>query len=447
MIRSAAVAATLLADAFAVAIVAELIAAGYDTDKHAVPAWAICVVAVAGYAIPRFVEGYDLSPRRAYAITGGSGLLLIYFLVRLTIAHDVALWELGWIPDFLKHAQTTASEGGHALVAGLLLLYAWARSSLRAADDLEMETVPRTTAIPFAVVTIAMVLGAGSDRSGEIARAGAAFYVAAILALALSQLSLSGATFGDVRAGSTAGILLAGAAAVAAIGLVLIALVTTILGPVVGPVLSTSVEWTLTIILTPLAWLLSHLFEWLFHGNNPFPNLDQSAINRAQEAGQGDRGEESTAHRVGVFGMRIVALFAMAAITAAATTMFLRLRKRRGGVTDEGRESLAVGDIRRDFGSMLRSLFHRRNYRESGYATTEATRLYLEVLARAESAGHARPEGETASEFAPVLQDTFSSPVTDEITVAFEAARYGGHEPNARALEELRRRWLEESGR
>lgn len=447
MIRLAAIGATLLADAFAVAIVAELLAAGYDTDRHAVPAWAICIVAVAGYAIPRFVEGYDLSSRRAYAITGGGGLLLIYVMVRLTIAHDLALWELGWIPDFLQHAQTTAEKGGHALVAGLLLLYAWARSSLRAADDLEMESVPRTTAIPFAVVTVVMVLGAGSDRSGEIARAGAAFYVAAILALALSQLSLSGATFGDVRAGSTAGILLAGAAAVAAVGLVLIALVTTILGPIVGPVLSTSVEWTLTIILTPLAWLLSHVFEWLFHGNNPFPNLEQTTINRAQEAGQGDRGEESTVHRIGVFGMRILALVAMAAIAAAVTTMFLRLRKRRDVLSDDGRESLAVGDIRRDFGSMIRSLFHRRHYRESGYATTEATRLYLEVLARAESAGHARPEGETASEFLPVLHDTFSTPVTDEITHAFEAARYGRHEPDSRELEDLRRRWLQESGR
>ena len=55
------------------------------------------------------------------------------------------------------------------------------------------------------------------------------------------------------------------------------------------------------------------------------------------------------------------------------------------------------------------------------------------------------PNLETAREFAPELRITFASPVTDDITRAFEAARYAGREPDARAIEDLRRRWQHEA--
>jgi hypothetical protein len=44
-----------------------------------------------------------------------------------------------------------------------------------------------------------------------------------------------------------------------------------------------------------------------------------------------------------------------------------------------------------------------------------------------------------------VLNQTFATPVTDDITKAFEAARYAGREPDARTIEELRRRWHDKS--
>ncbi len=94
---------------------------------------------------------------------------------------------------------------------------------------------------------------------------------------------------------------------------------------------------------------------------------------------------------------------------------------------------------------MFKSLFSRKRAPEPGHATTEATRLYLEVLHKAETAGHQRPAGQTAHEFAPELHETFATPVTDDITAAFEAARYAGREPDARAVEEMRQRWQREA--
>ena len=444
MIGRLAVISLLAAEAMVVATFAELLAASYNgTEHHAVAAWAFVLTGLAGYAVPRFIEGFELSPRLAYALTGAAGLLLVYFLARVTVNGDVAVWDLGWIGDFLRDSQDTASRGGHAIVGALLLLITWARSNIRSGDEVEMETIPRTVTIPFTIVTIIVVLGAASDRSGEVGRAGAGFYVAAILALVCSQLALSGATFGEVRAGSTAGLLLGATAAIAVVALLIIGLFVTVFGPILGPIISATVEWTLTIILTPFAWVLTWFFELIFRGASPLPDIQQAVATRTDQAAN-PNSHESTATRVGAFFMRTVALIALIGLAAFAATFFARLRKRRAMRIEDGRVTTAVGDLRSDLGSMFRSLFRRGPTRQPGTATTEATRLYLEVLSRAETSGHPRPAGETASEFAPVLNEAFANPVTDDITRAFETARYGGREPDERTLAELRRRWQQE---
>ncbi len=445
MIGKIAVSTLLLSEAFAMATHAEIIAASYSGgEQHAVGAWAFCIVAVAGFVIPRFVEGFEMPARRAYAITGFEGLLIVYFLVRVTVTDSAAFWDLSWIADFMRDTADATNRGGHAIMGGLLLLITWARSTMRASDDVEMEMIPRAVTLPFTVVTILVVLGAATDRSGEIGRAGAAFYAMAIISLVCSQLAMSGATFGEVRAGSAAGILLAATAGVAVLGLLLIGLVVSILGPTLGPIISTAVEWTLTIVLTPFAWVLTKLFEFLFQGASPLPDLQEAVATRSEQAGNPDKADPSTASRVGVFFMRTVALVVLIAAAAFFATVFARLRNRRGRRLEDGREASSVGDFRSDLGSMLKSLFRRGPARMPGRATTEATRLYLEVLSTAEAAGHGRPSGETAREFAPVLNETFSNPVTDDITRAFESARYAGREPDERVIAELRSRWQRE---
>lgn len=447
MIGAIALIALLLADSMVFGTLAELFAAGGEgPELHAVGAWAFCLAGVAGYAVPRFIGTLDIPERRATAITGAAGVLLVYLLVRVTVAGDVAVWDFTWLTDFMGDAQTTAERGGRAIVGGLLLSLTWARATFRSSDEVELESVSRSVAIPFALVTGFVVFGAATDRSGEIGRAGAAFYVFAILALACSQLALSGATFGEVRAGGTAGLLLAGTAGAAVVVLLVVGLVTSVLGPIIGPVIGAAVEWTLTIILTPFAWVLTRLVEMLLQGNNPFPSLTEPVVNASRDAGEDGGGERSVAGKAGLFLMRTLALLLMIGAAALLATVFVRLRKRRRPRLADGREASAAGDFRSDIGAMLRSLFNRRSARPSGYATTEATRLYLEVLAKAEHEGHPRPDGETAREFAPALQATFAKPVTDDITRAFEAARYAGRPPDLRSIEELRRRWEQESG-
>ncbi len=446
MIAAIAIGASLLADGFMFAVIAELLAAGYDgSDQHAFGIWAFAAVAIAGYILPRAVEGFDIDQRKGHAITVGVGLTLIYLLVRVEGSGDVAIWDLSWIADFLSNAEQTTQRGGHSLAGAILLLATWARSTLRSGDEVEMESIPRSFSIPFAVVTTVIILGAATDRSGEVGRAGAAFYTMAILSLASSQLAMSGATFGEVRAGSTAGVLLGGTAVVAVVGLLLIGLVTTLLGPTIGPLISKGVEWTLTLILTPFAWILEKIFSALFGGKNPFPELTDTAVKRSTEAANPDEKGHSAAGEAGLFVMRAFALLAFFAFVGLLVTVFVRLRKSRVAETGDAGQGAAAGNFRDDLGSMFRSLFRRKPSREEGFASTETTRLYLEVLGRAEKAGHTRPGGDTAREFAPELKATFTSSVTDDITFAFESARYAGREPDVRTLAELRRRWETEA--
>lgn len=441
MIARFAVVSLLLAEAFVVATFAEFLAATYGSEMpHAVAAWAFGLMALAGYGLPTFLAGFEISERKALALVGVAGLLLAYLLVRVTVVGDVAVWDLAWIGDFLGDSQEAAQRGGHAMVGAVLLLVVWARANLRAADEIEMETLARSLTLPFAIVTIVVVLGAMGDRSGEVGRAGAAFYLFAVLALVCSQLSLSGATFDEMRAGSTAGILLAGAAAASLVVLLIIALVVGVLGPTLGPVIGAAVRWTLTIVLTPVAWVLTWFFELLFRGANPFPDIQEQVINRSQEAAD-PKGSESTATRVSAFAMRVVALTLMVALAALIATVFARMRRRSRQRDLDGREVGTAGDLRSDLGAMFRSLFRRHTTLRAGESTTEATRLYLEVLERAEAGGHERGTGATAREFAPVLHEVFADPVTDDITRAFELARYAGREPDARTLADLRRRW------
>lgn len=444
MIAVIAVVASLLADAFLFAALAELFANAYSGEPaHAVGWWGFVLVGVVGFWLPRFLAGFDLAPRRAYLLTAYAGLAVIYLVIRIEVAGDVAVWNFAWIGDFLDDATDAIERGGRGIMAALLLGSAWARASYRAADEVEMETIPKSAAIPFALGTLIIILGAASDRSGEVGRAGAAFFAFAVIALAASQLSLSGTTFGDMRAGSTAGVLLVATVAVSALGLVVFTVVAPIVGPIVGPVVGKAVEVVLTIILTPIAWVLTKFFQMIMGGNNPFEGLSENLVQRRGEAASGEPDDPSTVTRASVYMLRVLALLAMTALVSGLIVIFVRLRRRQEARVADATASGVAGDFRDDLRGWLRSLVPGRKGRSLDPGGSEAARLYVEVLSRAEHEGHPRRDGATPREYLPELHETFATTVTDDITAAFEEARYGGREPDPRALEDLRRRWRE----
>ncbi|MGH2608743.1 MAG: hypothetical protein ACRDHF_06590, partial [Tepidiformaceae bacterium] len=264
MIRLAAILAAVTAEALALYTLAEWFAAGYDVDSHALSWWAFVSVALAAFAVPRITQWLALSERASYITLGAAAYVLIYGFIRIRYAGDLALWDFGWIPDFIGDSETAAGRGSHAATSTLLLVVLWVRQSNRSVDDMDLEAMPRALGPLFALVTVVAVFGAITGRAGEVGRAAAAFYAVAIPALALSQLALSGMTVGQVRSGGITAVLLGGTIAATLVCVVVAAVGLAFFGPIVGPPLDRGIEIVLTIILTPPAIVLAWFFDLIF---------------------------------------------------------------------------------------------------------------------------------------------------------------------------------------
>ncbi len=442
MIAKLAIGASIATDALAFYVLAEWMTSGYSgSNQHAPGAWAFLLIALAAFAVPRVATWYGISGTKGYLLTSGLALFLIYAIVRVNVVHDARLWDVTWITDFIRDAHGTTGTGGHALIASFLFIATWIRVSYRASDDIEMESIPRSIGWGFVVVTILVVLAASTSRSGEVARGGALFYAVAVMALACSQLALSGVTIGEMRAGSVVSTLLLGTAAVSLVALLVFGLVFGVLSPILGPILGAVVQGILTVILTPIAWVLTKIFEAILRDSNPFANLNDLASRGAGDAKEPQQGSHSFLEQSAIYALRTIALLVILAIAGGAMALFIRFRRRSsGGQPPDARMTLA-GSAGDDFRQFFRSLFPRRAAPRETFASTETTRLYLDVLADAEQDGAIRGVGETPAEFVPRLADRYRDDVARDITRAFESARYAGREPDARELAELRSRW------
>jgi hypothetical protein len=433
--------AAVLAEALALYVVAEWIASGYAEGRHAVAWWGFVTVALVAFGLPRLAEWLALSRRATYVLFGVVAYVVIYGILRIEYAHDLALWDLSWIGDFAGDSDAAVGEGAHAGVAAFLLLGLWARESTRSALEVDLEALPRSLGPLFATVTIVAILGAMTDRAGEVGRGAAGFYAVAVSALAFSQLSLSGATIGEVRAGGITATLLGGTIAVTVVCVGVVALLLGVVGPIVGPPLSAAVGGILAAILTPPAWAL----EWLFRHILSDKPLDLPVQNLTRQPGE-DPQPEGKQHWGAVdflaAGFRSVLILVLLVGAAGVVMYFMRLRRRAGDREEAGPVRSSAGTIREDLASLFRSL--RPGSRAGGLGPSAgAARLYREVLQRAERTGHPRQPAETPSEFAPTLNTAFHASVTDEITAAYEQARYAGREPDSAALTALERRWQE----
>jgi len=446
MIARAARILSVVGEALAFYVVAEWFAAGFDPpNDYAASAFAFIAVALVAYFVPQVVEGLKLAPRPAAWLGGVAAFVTIYGALRIEFAGDFALWDFGWVRDFVTEAEETLRDGTNAMLGTLLIAALWARTSFRAANDIDLETLPRSTTVPFFIVTLVLVVSVWTDRTGEISRAGAAYYAVALLTLAGSQLAQSGATYGDLRAGGTTALLLAGTIAATLGGLVVFWLVFGVIGPLIGPPLGDGVEIVATAVLTPPVWLLEQILRLLLAGGVPLPDFTIPNIveEASRQANQGPDEEASNAQRAGIFLVRAMALVVAVAVVALIVAWYMRFRRRLRAVREQAVATGHAGSFRDDLGSALRSMFSRGPRAVAPESSTPVRRLYREVLAAGEKAGQARVSSETPDEFAPRLATAFDAPLTEDITRAFDRARYGGREPSAAEVAELERRWRE----
>lgn len=443
MIAHAARLLSVTGEALAVYVVAEWLASGFDdADRNALNALTLVIVALVAYAVPNVVEALKLAPRPAAWFGGIVAFVVLYGALRVEFAGDFALWDFGWVRDFITEAEKTLRDGSQALLGAALLAITWARTSFRAANEIDLESLPRSTSTPFIIVTIVLVLSIWTDRTGEIGRAGAAYYAAALLTLAGSQLAMSGATFGELRAGGTTALLLAGTVGVTVVGVIVFWLAFGVIGPAIGPGLGKAAEVVATAVLTPPAWLLEQLFKFLIARGFELPKLDLSNIvqDTSQQANKGPDEGSNGAQQAGIYLVRALALIVAVGVLVLAVAWYMRFRRRLRAVHEQAVSAGRAGSFRDDLGAALRSLFERRAG-GAEQALTPVRRLYREVLTEAEKKGQPRMVAETPDEFEPRLAGAFDVALTADITRAFDQARYGGREPAVAEVQELERRW------
>lgn len=443
MIGVAAVILSVVAEALAAYTLGEWFAAGYaEGAHHAIPAIGLIIIGLAAYGLPRVIEWFGLGRRAAMAAMGAAVMVILYGSLRIYFSGDVAIWNWAWVARFLGDPQGTLEGRGHVLIGTILVVGLWARSAYRASEEVELETYPRGMAPAFVLVTLVVALSVYSARSGEVARAGAAFYAVAVVGLAFSQLGRSGATFGDLRAGSVTGLIVLGTVGATFGAVVVFFLAFGVIGPIIGPPLEAAVIGILTVILYPFVWVLERIFSLLFGDSNPFarppPPAPPVVVDDPSSGDTTDGGWKLA----GTYLFRGIALVVAVAVVGGLIAWFTRLRRKsRAKAADGSSESLpgALGaDLRNMFGR-----FRRGHGEDAETPSSAARRLYMEVVASAANVGTARDLSETPEEFAPRLHGALHTSVTNEITAAFEQSRYAGREPDARTVAELERRWRE----
>ena len=442
MIAAAAVVAALIAESLAFYTAAELLAgAGTHETPHAIAGWLFALLGLLAFGLMRAREELELPPAASTALAGAVAYVAIVGALRISFEGDFAIWDLGWIPHFIESAGETLRGRFPVLFSAVLAIALWARSSSRAAEEIELELMPRAVGVPFLLVTTMVVLGAATDRSGEVARAGVAFYAFAVVALACSQLAMSGATIGELRAGGITAALLGATVGATIVCVIVFGVLFGWAGPTIGAILARVVEIVLTIVLTPFAWLIETIMRLLFGDQNPFMNLAREARQPIRPENEPGASDPSTFRNFLNIVFRMFGLVIVLGLVAGAAAWYMRLRRHARRIHGELGDRASAGSATDDLRALFGNLFHRGQRTRAPGAASAAERLYLEVLDQAHRSGRDRQPGDTPEEFAPALRDALQTPVTDDITAAFEQSRYAGREPDPRALADLEQRW------
>lgn len=443
MIGRVAIAAAVASEALAFYTVAEWVAAGFpEGNHHTFPAVAYVALALLAFSIPRTVQSLDLRPGPSAAVLGVSAFVALYGLLRLQFAGDFALWDFGWAADFVRDPGATLEGQGPVLAGTLVAVALWARSAMRSGQDIELAALIRSVTVPFVVVTAVVALSAYSERVGIVARGGAAYYAVAILSLAFAQLSLSGATFGELRAGGTVATLLLATLGAVIACVAVFWVVFGLVGPIIGPIIEQAIFVTLTVILTPIAWVLEFILSRLLGGGNALPDVAVPETIQERAAEDPDSAV-SPAERGGIYAARIFMLLVGIGVLAIIVAFYTRLRRRIAHPPLPGDASQLSGAFRGDLSSMLRSMFRRDGSASRGSASSEVRRLYLTMVEQARKDGIERDPADTPNEIVPRVARVYEPAVTRDITEAFNQSRYAGREPDAAQVAELQRRWSE----
>lgn len=419
-------------------------------DGAAVSFGAVAAVVALSYGLARLLRQIDIDEEAARLWGAGLSVAFLYLILRIDIAGEPYLWELGWLRDLLSDPGS-ALEGRAGDVATVLLLTAaWARGIVRGSRDAAFEGALVEVSVGLVFVLAGAAFASSADAPGALRWLPVPYMVAALLTLALAHLQSVEADRHRPFLGAwtlwTGGSL--GAIAVLALLATFVHLPSLdAVGDALALVASglfEAIAFVLSPFILALAWAMERLIDWLGTGDASTPEpTDAGELTRriAQE-------EHEPAAWSRALGRALRSGLVALAIAAAMTGLWLLFRRlsRRREDEAEVREEVApeeggpLGDLRSLLSGALGRL---RGLAGEPRGRDAIGRLYLSMLRRAAAQGLSRPPSATPLEFAPRLEEHFRSQAPRAISRAFAEARYGRRPPQQEVVEELRARWEE----
>ncbi|SVC02166.1 uncharacterized protein METZ01_LOCUS255020, partial [marine metagenome] len=271
--------------------------------------------------------------------------------------------------------------------------------------------------------------------------AGITYIAIVLLALAGAQLSRSGATLGDFRAGGVATGMLAFTVALTAIlvifaGFIFEFLVDSLAPFFTGPFIDAI--WTVFyyVLIVPVGWVMIHIVDfllWIFSllGGGEQESLDiQMPAAMEVEAVSKEEVEqigESAWNRWGRYAFGGGMLGIVVAIVVTVMILVMRWYKRRDSRDDDFDSSEKVGGIREEFKGLASLFSFRGRGSRNSSNNNGAIKLYLDLLAEASGRGLNRTLSKTSTEIKPELIEIYNDDFPSQITKLFEEERYGDH--------------------
>ncbi len=420
-------------------------------EGQAVSIWAVVEVVVLAYTVARLLPRFDIGEQALRSWGALISLAIFVLILRLEIAGDPYVWELGWLADLIAD-QDLALEGHSGTVAEVILLaMAWVFGVAQGSRPRTFEGLAGEVSAGLAVVLFAALFADAAGAPAAVSWLSVPYLAAALVALAAVHFSAVKIERGRPFAGMwwlgvVGSLVVIGAIALptALIDLDALAFIGEGLG-LVGKGVGIVLVFTLLTPLIGLVWVAEQLLNFTFDAEPftpEFPTTDE-LIEQQEEDNEDAAPWTKVVGYILRFGL--VALV-VALVMALLWFAFQRITKNEEDDVDL-REDVDAG-TGGGFGSLLEDVLGRLRGRFAGGVQSRDAigRLYFAMLRGAEAQGLPRPAAATPFEFAPSLVTHYASELPAAISDAYAAARYGGRQPRPGEVEELNSRWAELKG-
>lgn len=450
-----------LGDPERVAAVVDSLAQQAEVATSGPGLWAVALAAFGGFWLMRSMNQLRLSGAvGAIALVVASAFAL-NILLHVTFAEDLLIWENEGLAEFIDNpdafvargadVQAVVDRGGVVIGSGSAIaatfagmLGVWVRFLYMARRPVRFKQVMRSFGVGFAIILGALVIARMNDI-GQLAIYVLPYFTIGLLALAVAngeraalpaEGSARTASWG-VSVSATMSILVVVASLFGLLAFLDVATALAYLGGILGTV----VEWLLIIILTPIFWVLVPLLQFLVPDSLAERLADIQIPDNFVEPEVLEDGEEASDFVFPRWPFDVLKVLVFVAFVWASYRIGRSLLARRESDPEDEFDEFRgdTGSGGPGLGGLLRGLMRRaRPATTSWMSLRPIYGVYGRTVVDAEDRGFERRQSETPLEYSDASGRVLEAPFFPEIAAAFDAARYGNHEPDQQQVDQ----WL-----